>query len=142
MDKEAFKRWIADYERAWRSAGTSTLAELFSEGARYSTAPFEAPHVGLDAIAELWEEEREGPDEVFAMNSELVAVEDETGVARVEVAYGDPVERTYRDIWIIRLDADGRCAHFEEWPFWPDGEDGTYRPGPETDPSTEEDEDA
>lgn len=44
-----------------------------------------------------------------------------TGVARVvEVEYGDPVNRIYRDLWIIKLDDAGRCTAFEEWPFHPD----------------------
>jgi len=28
-------------------------------------------------------------------------------------------QQAYLDLWIVRLDADGRCRHFEEWPFWP-----------------------
>ena len=37
------------------------------------------------------------------MESELVATEGDTGVVRVEVWYGDPVKRHYRDLWIVRL---------------------------------------
>jgi hypothetical protein len=47
----------------------------------------------------MWEAEREGPEEVFAMDSEVVAVEGDTGVACLEVRYGDPVRQTYRDLW-------------------------------------------
>ena len=130
MDRASFDIWIEAYKRAWRSPGTDALARLFTEGASYRTAPFEAPHVGLAAIAELWEEEREGPEEVFEMNSELIAVEGDTAVARIEVRYGDPVTRRYRDLWVIQLDGDGRCREFEEWPFWPREDAGTYRPGP------------
>jgi hypothetical protein len=130
MARERFERWIESYEAAWRAAGTERLGELFAEEARYRTAPFENPFEGLGAIAEFWDAEREGPDEEFTMSWELVAVEGDTAVARVEVAYGDPVDRRYRDMWVIRLDSDGRCREFEEWPFWPPGSDGTYRPGP------------
>ena len=59
------------------------------------------------------------PDEVFVLASEPVAVEGEVGVARIEVRYGDPVARTYRDLWVVTLDAEGRCTAFEEWPFFP-----------------------
>jgi hypothetical protein len=54
------------------------------------------------------------------MDFEVVAVEGDTGVVRCEVAYGEPNRRLYRDLWIIRLDGEGRCFHFEEWPFLPD----------------------
>ncbi len=109
--------WVAAYERAWRSAGTDSLRALFTEDASYRMSPYEEPAVGLAAIGELWEREREGPDEDFEMGYEIVAVEGETAVARVEVQYGRGVE--YRDLWIIRLAADSRCREFEEWPFWP-----------------------
>ncbi|MGI8462632.1 MAG: YybH family protein [Solirubrobacterales bacterium] len=130
MDRERFEDWISRYERAWRTAGTASLGELFTDDASYSTAPFERPYVGLEAISRLWEAEREGPEELFEIESRVVAVEGATGVARIEVRYGDPVDREYRDLWVIILDADGRCRSFEEWPFWPPGSAGTYLPGP------------
>ena len=67
----------------------------------------------------MWESEREGPDEVFAMTSEIVALDGDTAVVRVEVKYGDPLDREYRDLWVIRLGEDGRAVAFEEWPFFP-----------------------
>jgi hypothetical protein len=123
-------RWIDGYERAWRSPGTSALAELFAPDATYRTAPFERSHDGLEQISRLWEAEREGPDEAFAMTSELIAVDDTTAVVRVEVTYGEPISRRYRDIWIMRFNAAGLCTAFEEWPFWPADEDGQIASGP------------
>jgi hypothetical protein len=112
-------RWIEAYERAWRTAGTEPLRELFAPDARYRAAPFDEPLRGLETIAAFWEAERVRPDEVFVLASEPVAVEGEVGVARIEVRYGDPVARTYRDLWVVTLDAEGRCTAFEEWPFFP-----------------------
>jgi len=114
-DIDAF---LSAYERAWRTPGTATLAGLFAEDARYRMSPYEEPTEGLEAIAALWEEEREGPDEVFEMRYEIVAVEGDTGVVRAEVDYARGTE--YRDLWVISLDPDGRCRDFEEWPFWPE----------------------
>jgi uncharacterized protein (TIGR02246 family) len=111
--------WVTRYERAWRTAGTDQLAELFTADATYQAAPFEDVHRGLAAIAELWEAAREGPDEAFTLESEVVAVEGDTSVVRCEVAYSAQAPLVYRDLWIIRLDESGRCFHFEEWPFWP-----------------------
>jgi SnoaL-like domain len=130
MTRDQLRDWLAAYERAWRAPGTEALTEIFAADATYRTAPYEDAHRGLDAIAELWEREREGADEVFEMRSEILAVEGDTGVAQVEVRYGDPVVREYRDLWIVRLDASGRCVEFEEWPFWPPGTDGTVAAGP------------
>jgi hypothetical protein len=112
--------WVSDYEQAWRTPGTALLRDLFSDDASYRQAPYDVPKVGVDEIAAMWETEREGPDEVFSMSSEIVAVEGDTAVVRVRVPYGDPVTQEYLDLWVIRFDEEGRCVAFEEWPFWPE----------------------
>jgi hypothetical protein len=124
VNRAELTRWLTRYEEAWRAPGTAMLAELFAANATYSAGPYEELHRGHDAIGRLWEAERAGPDEEFTMRSEIVAVEGDTGVARVHVVYADPPQE-YRDLWIVRIDADGRCVSFEEWPFWPAGTDGT-----------------
>ncbi|MGQ0823912.1 MAG: YybH family protein [Actinomycetota bacterium] len=118
MDHAPVRAWIDTYERAWRTAGTDTLAALFTDDATYSMEPYDTPARGLDAIAALWERERQGCDEVFTMSAQIVAAEGNTAVARVEVRY-QRNQQQYRDLWIMRFAPDGRCAAFEEWPFWP-----------------------
>ena len=120
MTRDDVARWIAGYERAWRAAGTEGLEELFTRDAAYRQGPYEDPVTGLVEIEAMWEAERDGPDEEFRMASEVVAVDGPVAVARVEVWYGDPVEQEYRDLWVMRFGPDGRCASFEEWPFWPE----------------------
>ena len=116
-DRASVAAWIEAYERAWRSAGTAPLAELFAAGASYRMSPYEEPVCGLEPIGALWERERAGPDEQFEMSWEIVAVEGDAAVARVEVDYASGEQ--YRDLWIVRFDDAGRCREFEEWPFWP-----------------------
>jgi ketosteroid isomerase-like protein len=129
MDRAALSRWVDAYERAWRAPGVEALDALFTEDATYSTAPYESPHAGLAAIRAMWEAGR-SPGEAFSMASEVVAVEGDMGVVRVAVHYTAPRDQDYRDLWIVRLAPDGRCASFEEWPFWPPGSGGGYDPGP------------
>lgn len=118
-DRAAVSRWLAGYEGAWRAPGTDRLTEIFTDDAGYRQSPYAEPVVGLAAIRRLWDAERAGPDEVFTMATEILAVEGATAVVRAEVRYGNPVSQEYRDLWVIRLGEDGRCAWFEEWPFWP-----------------------
>lgn len=120
VDARSVEKWVAGYEQLWRTAGTARLKELFDEDATYQHSPYERPFIGLAAIAEMWDAERKGPDEIFSMTTSIVARQGETAVVRAEVSYGDPVEQEYRDLWIIRYSPDGRCRSFEEWPFWPD----------------------
>jgi hypothetical protein len=128
VDRAQLADWVEGYERAWRAPGTEALDELFSPEASYSTAPFAEPHRGLEAIREMWEAERNAGEE-FSIESEIVAVEGDTGVVRLQVDYEQPRRQTYRDLWVVRLDGDGRCSAFEEWPFWPEGSGGAAATG-------------
>lgn len=118
-DRQAIQTWVEGYERAWRTPGTGALTALFSADATYLQSPYEEPVVGIDAICRMWDEEREGPDEVFALSTEVVAADGDTAVVRAEVYYGQPVRQEYRDLWVLRFRPDGRCVSFEEWPYWP-----------------------
>jgi len=119
LSRQGVSAWVAGYERAWRTAGTGPLAELFTEDATYRMSPYEEGATGLTEIGMLWERERQGPDEAFTVAHEVVAVDRDTAVVRLEVRYGGPERLQYRDLWILRFAADGRCREFEEWPFWP-----------------------
>ena len=117
--RERVRDWLEGYERAWRSPGTVSLRELFTEDATYSPGPYEKPREGLPAIAELWEAERDGADEAFTMSSDIVATDGDIAVVRVDVGYSKPKKHEYRDLWLIEFAPDGRCRAFEEWPYWP-----------------------
>ena len=118
-DRALVSRWLAGYEAAWRSLGTASLAGLFTTDASYLQSPYELPVTGLGAIARMWDAEREGADEVFTLATDILAVDGPVAVVRAEVRYGNPLRQEYRDLWVIRLDDDGRCSWFEEWPYWP-----------------------
>ena len=128
MRSDQLRDWVASYERAWRTEGTDGLAQLFAPRARYRMGPYKEVHEGLDAISSLWERERERADEVFELESEVVAVEGDVGVVRAKVHYGDPLTQEYRELWIVHFDDQGRCAEFEEWPHWPPGTNGDASP--------------
>ncbi|MCY9556104.1 hypothetical protein M5W98_31440, partial [Paenibacillus apiarius] len=108
MDRNRVAAWIAAYEQAWRTPGTAALGTMFTSDASYRQGPYRDPVVGLPAITRMWDSERDGPDEVFEMTSEIVAVD------------GDPVHQEWRDLWIMRFAEDGKCLSFEEWPFAPE----------------------
>jgi hypothetical protein len=124
MDRTDVIRWVAAYERLWRSPGTDQLPTLFAPEVSYLSSPWAEPVVGLDELAHFWDAERNGPDESFTMESDVVAVEGRTAVVRVSVAYDVAEMGTWRDLWVIRFTTGGRCATFEEWPFAPDAADG------------------
>ena len=126
MERRDFADWVRRYEEAWREPGTQLLDGLFTPDATYRTSPYEDPFEGLEEIERMWERERKGPDEPFALRTEVIAADDCTGVVRAEVDYGKPVKQSYRDLWVIELREDGRARSFEEWPFWPPGSKGEW----------------
>lgn len=99
------------------------LGELFTPDVVYSPSPWSQPVLGRGALEEFWEAQRRGPDEDFSMKAEVLAVEMETAVVRVEVEYHAPPS-SWRDLWVVVFAASGRCARFEEWPFAPGQPDG------------------
>jgi ketosteroid isomerase-like protein len=119
VDGAGVEGWVAGYERAWRTPGTAGLADLFADDVTYSYDPYEEPVRGLAALGPWWEEGRDGPDEVFTMTTDVLAVDGDVAVVRAEVAYGEPVRQEFRDLWVVRFGPDGRCVAFEEWAFWP-----------------------
>jgi hypothetical protein len=124
MTHDDVRRWVARYEGAWRTAGTEALPGLFTDEVSYHPSPWADPVEGLSALGEFWESERDGPAETFEMTSEVVALDGDTAVVRVQVDYARDDAGSWRDLWVLRLDEDGRCRHFEEWPFAPAQPDG------------------
>jgi hypothetical protein len=58
------------------------------------------------------------------MASEIVVVDGHTAVVRVEADDAKEDAGRWRDLWVLHFDVDGRCSHFEEWPFAPGQSDG------------------
>ncbi len=109
-------RWVAEYERTWRSGDLDGVARLFTDDARYRTSPYAAPKVGSAEIRAFWLDD-EG--RTFTVTAEPVAVAGRDAVVRLEVRYRDPVTQEYRDLWVLRFAPDGRVEDFEEWAYWP-----------------------
>jgi ketosteroid isomerase-like protein len=124
IHREDVSRWLRAYESAWRTAGTDALADLFASDVVYVPSPWAQPLRGLAALSRFWEGERDGPDEVFELRSEIVALEGSVAVVRVSVDYEDVTSGRWRDLWVLRFDAQGLCTEFEEWPFAPGQYDG------------------
>lgn len=124
IQREHVAAWVHAYERAWRTAGVEALADLFAPGVVYRPSPWARPVRGLPALSQFWEAARDGPDEVFELRSDLVALDGSVAVVRISVDYEDVTSGCWRDLWVLRFDTDGRCAEFDEWPFAPGQRDG------------------
>jgi SnoaL-like domain len=117
MDRSIVSDWLGRYIRAWESNEAEEIASLFTEDAAYSYGPFSADVVGRDAIARSWLED---PDEPGSWEAEYhpVAIDGQTAIANGRSRYLNAdrsLKDEYDNIFLIRFDADGRCAEFREW---------------------------
>jgi len=103
--------WIEGYVRAWNSNDPADIGGLFTADAEYYTAPFRPAWRGRERIVEEWLARRDEPGET-TFRWQPVAVTDEVAVVQGTTTYP---ERTFSNLWVIRLDTDGRCREFTEW---------------------------
>jgi SnoaL-like domain len=115
------RTWVGAYVEAWNSNDPAAIGALFSQDAAYYTEPFSSPWRGRDEIVRRWLDRKDAPGQT-EFRWQPVAVAQDVAVIQGETVYRDP-PRTYSNLWVIRLDAEGRCAEFTEW--WmqhPDGD--------------------
>jgi uncharacterized protein (TIGR02246 family) len=117
MDRAAVQGWLDRYIRAWESNDAEEVAALFTEDAKYSYGPFREDVNGRDAIVASWFEDPDAPGS-WSAEYHPVAVEGDTAIANGRSRYFEPdgSPRTeYDNIFLIRLDEEGRCVEFREW---------------------------
>ena len=110
-DSDAVTRWITAYVRAWNSNDRDDIGALFSEDAEYSTEPYHAPWKGRERIVAGWLEHRDEPGET-TFEWTPVTITPDLAVIRGTTRYP---ENVFSNLWVIRLDGEGRCREFSEW---------------------------
>jgi hypothetical protein len=104
--------WLDAYVAAWRSYDRDAIEELFAEGATYAYHPYDEPLHGRDAIVASWLENRDAPGSWEATYRPLL-FDGNRAIATGETRYDDGT--VFSNLFVMRFDADGRCAEFVEW---------------------------
>lgn len=121
MDHADVQRWLDDYIAAWKSYDPEAIAALFSEEVAYRYHPYDEPVRGRDAVVAAWL--GEGDQDVASSRDRAgtydasyrpVAVDGDVAVAVGTSIYTDP-PTVYDNCYVMRFDADGRCAEFTEF---------------------------
>ena len=128
MDDQQTRRvhaWVEAYLQAWSSNDPADIGALFTQDAAYHTEPYGAPWRGRDEIVRRWLGRKDEPGQTQFRWHPLV-VTPEVAIVQGETVYHRP-PHSYSNLWVIRLDAEGRCTEFTEW--WmrhpePPGPDG------------------
>lgn len=111
-DSTTLQRFIDGYVRAWRSNSPDDIRAIFTDDAEYRYEPYSEPLLGRDAIASSWIE-RQDEAGTWSFDWTLVAVDADVAVVEGRTVYEG--EKTYRNLWVIRLSDDGRASSFTEW---------------------------
>ncbi len=132
MTHDQVQGWLDRYVAAWLSYDPATIGDLFSADVEYRFHPWhEGDRVlrGRAAVVTAWldPELHDDPATIEASYRPYVVDGDRAvaiGSSRYLAGPGGPVRDTYHNCFLLRFDADGRCAGFTE--FWvrrPDGDD-------------------
>lgn len=116
MDDDQARRlhgWVDGYLQAWSSNDPAVIGALFTEDAAYYTEPHSPPWRGRDEIVLRWLDRKDEPGET-EFRWHPLAIGSYVAVVQGETVYRSP-PRTYSNLWVIRLDAEGRCSEFTEW---------------------------
>jgi uncharacterized protein (TIGR02246 family) len=105
--------WVDRYVAAWTSNDPADIGGLFTDDAEYRTEPYAEPWRGRDEIVEKWLAARDEPGE-WEFRYEQPAVADDVAFVEAWTTYGHE-DKEYANLWVIRLDGDGRCSRFTEW---------------------------
>ena len=108
------------YIDAWESNDAGDIGGLFTDEARYFTAPHRQPWNGRDGIVEGWLDRKDEQGE-WRFSFEVLGVDGDLGFVKGVTTYSDGDD--YSNLWVIRLDEDGRASEFIEYWMEVDEED-------------------
>jgi SnoaL-like domain len=126
---DAVRIWMEKYIAAWNTNEPEDIRALFTEDAVYATRPEDKdPWRGREEIVDRWLKARDEPDE-WTFDWTLLGTDglgaDASG-ADASGANGGLVfvqgfthylgdRPSYDNLWVIRLEPDGRASRFTEW---------------------------
>lgn len=112
MDRGDLEAWVDRYMWAWSTNDPGDVGDLFTDDARYYTAPYREPWVGREGIVAGWVARKDDPG-TWGFRYEVLGVAGDTGFVRGWTTYSDGTD--YSNLWVIRLAEDGRSSEFTEW---------------------------
>jgi ketosteroid isomerase-like protein len=124
MDQDGVNRWLDAYVEAWKTYDPEQIGALFSDDVAYRYHPYDDPIAGREAVVASWlgeaaeESGASSRDEpgTYEASYRAVAVDGDTAVATGTSTYRlKSGVRVFENCFLMRFDADGRCAEFTEW---------------------------
>ncbi len=112
MDRADVEDWVRRYIDAWDSNDPEEIGALFTDGARYYTAPHRQPWSGREDIVEGWLDRKDEQGD-WRFSWEVLGVDGDLGFVKGVTSYSKLPD--YSNMWVIRLEEDGRSSEFVEY---------------------------
>jgi hypothetical protein len=112
VDASTVEAWLQAYVRAWETNRPEDIGRLFTDDALYYTAPYREPWRGRDAIVQGWIDRKDQQGD-WAFQYEVLGIAGDRAFVRGWTGYRTDTD--YSNLWVIRLDGEGRCSEFTEW---------------------------
>jgi uncharacterized protein (TIGR02246 family) len=113
VERADVEAWVERYVRAWSTNDPGEIGALFTDDAVYYTAPHREPWRGRDGIVAGWLDRKDEPG-TWDFRWEVQDVAADRAYVRGWTTYHTE-EADGPNLWVIRLDAEGRCSEFTEW---------------------------
>jgi hypothetical protein len=113
LKRAAVEKWIQRYTEAWLSNDPQQIRDLFAEEAVYRTGAFDEPWEGRADIARNWIAHRDEPGD-WDFQHKILSIAEGLAVVEGRTRYQQPPAH-YANLWLIRLDGNGRCTEFTEY---------------------------
>jgi len=108
---EAFANWVTALGDAWERGDAESFRTLFVVAATFAPDPF-ATWLRRRAAIEAWFSEQFAAWPAAAFTAQVLGAGDTYGVAHFRVTSG---ERVLDGVWVVALDARGRCESLRQW---------------------------
>ncbi len=118
IDTADIDRWLTRYQEAWRTDDPGRVAALFTDKARYHSAPWREPIVGAPAVSDWWRAMGESRLP-WSFDCQVIARNEDLYVVRAVTRYpegtdGEPGPLEFHNLWLVTLSGD-RAREFVEY---------------------------
>ena len=110
---ERLNAWMDGYVEAWTSNEPEAIAALFTPDAVYDPQTADGEWDGVERIIEEWVDIDDDPDN-WDFQWIPVVETDDLAVVTGKTFYRSP-PMTYRNLFVIHFDDEGKCTDFTEW---------------------------
>lgn len=110
---ERLHNWMDEYVLAWSTNDPDQIERLFTDEAVYDPQTAGGEWHGIEEIVENWLE-IDDHEENWEFEWRPLVETEELAIITARTRYFEP-PMSYRNLFVIRFDDDGRCFDFTEW---------------------------